>query len=324
MKKILFLIPIMLFGCKSKQTTDISVANGSAASKKDYVEYKVEQKDVASTLKTLSSDDFEGRETGKPGIEKAAVFLENFLKQNKIKPYFTTYRDLLSNFNEPTANIVGYIEGNDPVLKHEFVVLGGHYDHIGMTQDGEDKINNGANDDASGVTAVAEVAKYFAQSKSNKRSILVVFFSGEEKGLLGSKHLAKKLKAKNFNFYTMLNFEMIGVPMTKEYTAYLTGYDKSNMAAKMNEYAGKNLIGYLPKEKEYQLFSRSDNYSFYKEFQLPSQTVCTFDFENYNYYHDVKDEFELMDIKHMTSFIQEILPVVEKMTNSKIKEIQMN
>jgi Zn-dependent M28 family amino/carboxypeptidase len=321
MKKILFVIPFFILGCTvSKPVQDEEVATVENAGET----HRVLQSNVAEFLRTLSSDEFEGRETGKPGIEKAAVFLESFLRQNNIKPYFGTYRDKLTNFSNPTYNIVGYIEGNDPVLKKEFVVLGGHYDHIGLARSGTDKINNGANDDASGVTAVAEIAKYFSQSKSNKRSILVVFFSGEEKGLLGSKDLARKLKAKNFNLYTMLNFEMIGVPMNRDYTAYLTGFSKSNMALKINEYAGKKLIGYLPQELQYQLFSRSDNYSFYNTFKVPSQTVSTFDFENYQFYHNVKDEFILMNIQHMTSFIQDILPAVTKMTNSNAKEIKLN
>ena len=326
MKKIIYLLPILLFGCRTSQQLNVKSTIVEMPAQKVTLtfNYNVEKKNVAETLKTLSSDAFEGREAGEPGIEKAAVFLEQFLKKNNVKPYFETYRDKLSNFDKPTFNIVGFIEGNDPILKNEFVVLGGHYDHIGLTSNGEDKINNGANDDASGVTAVAEIAKYFSQSKSNKRSILVVFFSAEEKGLLGSKHLAKKLNTKGFNLYTMLNFEMIGVPMTKDYTAYITGFSKSNMASKMNDYAGKKLIGYLPQELKYELFSRSDNYSFYNEFNVPSQTVCTFDFENYNYYHDVKDEFELMNIGHITSFIQDILPVVEQMTISATKEIKMN
>ncbi|OYU79541.1 MAG: peptidase M28 [Flavobacterium sp. BFFFF1] len=288
--------------------------------------YAVRQDNVAANLRALTSDEMEGREAGTPGIEKAAVLLENYFKQINIQPYFKTYRDTLTTFARPTCNIVGYIEGNDPVLKNQFIILGGHYDHIGMTYGNAntDRINNGANDDASGVTAVLEIARFFSQSKSNKRSLLFVCFSGEEKGLLGSKSLAKKLKAQKIDLYTMLNFEMIGVPMNRDYTAYITGFDKSNMAAKINEYAGTKVVGYLEAEKSYQLFSRSDNYSFYKEFHIPSQTVCTFDFENYEFYHQPGDEFEEMDIPHMTSFIQTMIPVIEKMANASTKEIKIN
>jgi Zn-dependent M28 family amino/carboxypeptidase len=313
MRKIIYFILFLIFGCKANIIEPVSPQKS----------YQVVEQDVSRTLKILSSDEFEGRAPGSNGIEKAALFLEGYLKENKIVPYFNSYRDQITNFNTPTYNIVGYVPGNDPELKKEFLIIGAHYDHIGLSTNGSDRINNGANDNASGVTAIAEVAKYFSQTKSNKRSILVVFFTGEEKGLLGSKHLAKKLKNENFNLYMMLNFEMVGVPMKKDFLAYLTGYEKSNMARKINEYAGKNIIGFLPKEIEYQLFFRSDNFSFYKEFDVPSQTLSTFDFENYNFYHDVEDEFKLMDIRHMTDFIQSLIPAVEKVSNTETKEIAL-
>ena len=233
--------------------------------------YKVNELEVANTLQFLASDELEGRETGKLGLVKAADYLEQIFKNSKVKPYFKTYRDTLSTFKGTAFNVVGYIEGTDPVLKKEFIILSAHYDHIGITKKGVngDFINNGANDDASGTTAVAEMAKYFATAKNNKRSILFVFFAGEEKGLLGSKHLAKKLKTQDFKLYAQLNIEMIGVPMKRDYLAYITGFDKSNMAEKINEYTGKNTIGFLPKEAEFQLFYRSDNFSFYDVFKAP-------------------------------------------------------
>lgn len=287
-------------------------------------EYKVDRASVASTLKFLSSDELEGRLAGSPGLEKAAAYLENILKKNGVKPYFKTYKDTLTNYDKPTYNIVGYIEGTDPILKKEFVVFGAHYDHIGLTEDptGGDNVYNGANDDASGTTTVAELVQYFAKNKS-KRSILFCFFSAEEAGLLGSRSLVTKLKAKNFNMYAMLNFEMVGVPMKRDILAYVTGWHMSNMGDKINEYSGKKLVGYLDVEMKYQLFRRSDNYSFYNEFKKPAQTICTFDFENFDYYHKVEDDFEHMDIAAMTHFIQEIVPVADKMVNAPAGDIIM-
>ena len=324
MKKILLLVPFVFFGCKQTST----ILSDSLKNKSQTplgINYKVKETAVAETLKYLSSDELEGRETGTKGMEKAADYLEQFFKNNNVKPYFKSYRDTLTDYKVPAYNIVGYIEGTDPILKKEFIIISGHYDHIGIDKKGVngDFINNGANDDASGTTAVAEMAKYFSVSKSNKRSVLFVFFVGEEKGLLGSKHLAKKLKAQNFNLYAQFNIEMIGVPMKRDYLAYITGFDMSNMASKINEYTGKKSIGFLPKEAEYQLFYRSDNYSFYDVFKVPCQSVSTFDFENFQYYHHVSDEFKAMDIPHMTSFIQELLPAVTQMASSPTHEIIM-
>lgn len=286
-------------------------------------EYKVDEKSVSQTLKFLSSDDLMGRDTGSEGIEKAAVFLEEIFRKNNVKPYFATYRDTLSNYDKPAFNIVGWIEGADPKLKNEFVVIGAHYDHIGIAKNAVngDNIYNGADDNATGTTTVAEIVNYYGKTKSNKRSILFCFFSAEEKGLLGSKHLAEKLKRQNFNIYTMLNFEMTGVPLGKDIDAYITGYSRSNMAEKFNEYAGKKMIGYTDFEVRYQLFRASDNYPFFLEFDVPAHTLSTTDMETFKYYHNVDDEFEQMDTAHMTQFIQNMLPVVEKMVNAKTKEI---
>lgn len=325
MRYFYFLFVLVVVGCKTTSVSDATLNTGNANTKATdkIFSYKVEETSVSQTLKALSADDMQGRESGTEGINKAANYLADVLKKYNVKPYFKNYHDTLSNFKGTTFNVVGIIEGNDPVLKREFVILGAHYDHIGISKEGIDGdfINNGANDDASGVTAVAELAKYFGLNKTNKRSIIIAFFAAEETGLLGSYHLSAKMKKLNVNLYTMLNFEMIGVPMEAEYSAYITGFSKSNMASKINEYAGKKLVGYLQMEFQYQLFMRSDNFPFFKEFNVPCQTVSTFDFKNFEYYHHVKDEFEQMDIPHMTRFIQDILPVVEKMTNAETKEI---
>jgi hypothetical protein len=302
-----------------------SQAQEVVSKKKGTVVNFAKEENVSKTLSFLASDKLEGRDSGSAGIEKASVFLENLLKENNVKPYFKTYRDTLSNFDKTSYNIVGYIEGTDAKLKNEFVIIGAHYDHIGkISAVNGDDIANGANDNASGSTAVTEVMKYFAQSKSNKRSLLFVFFSAEEKGLLGSKHLAKKLKEQNMNLYFMFNFEMIGVKMKRDdMLLYLTGFGRSNMAQIMNGYANEKLVGYIPVETQYQLFRASDNYPFFNEFEVPAQTVSTFDFENFEFYHQPDDEFELMDTKHMTNVINKMIPVLEKMMNASSKEIQL-
>lgn len=314
MKKAL-LFSILSLGC---------ITFASAQKKKTATApYKVEEKSVAATLKFLSSDDLKGRNTGSEGAEMAARYLEDVLSKNGVKPYFRTYRDTLTNYTKPAYNIVGYIEGTDPVLKNEFVVIGAHYDHIGITDKpvNDDYIYNGADDNATGTTTVAELVNYFGKAKSNKRSILFCFFSAEEVGLLGSQHLAQKLKAQNFNIYTMLNFEMTGVPLGHDLLAFITGYGRSNMADKFNEYGGKKLIGSNEFEMKYQLFRQSDNYPFFLEFNVPAHTLSTTEMSTFKFYHQLGDEFGAMDTAHMTNFIQVMLPVVEKMVNAPTHEI---
>jgi len=150
-----------------------------------------------------------------------------------------------------------------------------------------------------------------------------VFFSAEEKGLLGAKHLAKKLKNQNIDIYTLLNFEMLGVPMNYDFEVFITGYDLSNMMQKLNEYAQSNLIGKSEMAEKYNLFKASDNYPFYEEFKIPSHSISSFDFSNFDYYHHPKDEFQIMDIQFMTQLSNKMLSVVSKMINAESKEIQM-
>ena len=281
---------------------------------------------VGEIMNFLASDDLQGRDSGSPGIEKAAVFIEKIFEASSLKPYFISYRDTLSNYEKPAYNIVGVLEGTDAQLKNEFIVIGAHYDHIGTRSPiNGDTIANGANDNAAGTTTVLELARYFGNAKTNKRSLVFALFSAEEKGLLGSKHLAKKLKEQQFKLYTMLNFEMVGVPLVgKDYLVYASGYERSNMADICNGYAGEKLVGFLPTAKEFNLFMRSDNYPFHNEFAVPSQTFSTFDFTNFDHYHKVGDEASLMDFNHMATVVNKFIPVIEGIANAAQQEIKYN
>jgi len=274
-------------------------------------------------MEYLASDELGGRATGTEGLEKAAVFIERFLEDHNIKPYFETYRDSFKLDDVDGYNIVGVIEGNDPVLKNEFIILGGHYDHIGKGQEVDgDSIANGANDDASGTVVAMELGKYFAKKKTNKRSILITLYDAEEIGLKGSSHLAERLKEEGLNPYTMINFEMVGVPRAADVSmAYMSGYNRSNFAPILNKYADEKFLGLFPKAQQFKLFFRSDNYPFYKAFNIPAHAISTFDFTNFDYYHHVDDEPDQMDYAHMADFITKMIPALEGMMNAPTKEV---
>lgn len=323
MKKLLIIFLIGLVTACS-----ISKKGKDGESGKDGVNAKptITEESIKTSMSYLASDELEGRATGSVGIEKAAVFIENYLKSNGIKPYFETYRDSFKLRELDGYNIVGMIEGNDPTLKKEFIILGGHYDHIGKgkTVDG-DSIANGANDDASGTIAAMELGRYFSKTKANKRSILITLYSAEEMGLKGSGHLAERLKKAGINAYTMINFEMIGVPRTVDKSmAYMSGYERSNFAEILNKYAGEEVVGFFPKAKDFNLFMRSDNFPFFKELNIPAHAISTFDFTNFDYYHHVDDEADKMDYAHMVSFINKMIPALEGMMNAPTKEVILN
>ncbi|TLP78781.1 M28 family metallopeptidase [Maribacter sp. ACAM166] len=343
------LFSFLVLGCgaaKIEQTTVLNPTNNLKEVRGEVVPNPTESKDnsetnaLKSTLEAfstpediekimvyLTSNELQGRDTGSEGISKAADFIQNVFEEHNIKPYFSSYRDSLVNYDNGTAyNVVGYLPGTDSKLKDEVIIIGAHYDHIGLLS-GQigDSIANGANDNASGTTTVLEFAKYFGKVKRNKRSIIFAMFSAEEKGLLGSKHLANKLKEENINLYAMLNFEMVGVPMVdKDHSLYLTGYELSNLAEVSNAYANKKLVGFLPKAKEFNLFRRSDNAPFHDVFNVPSQTYSSFDFTNFGEYHKVGDEASKMDFIYMATIVNEVIPVLTGIVNSPIKEIKYN
>ncbi len=335
MKKIaLFTFLILLISCDTvrkstntknniqENTTNTQAVSVGKTPKTISVVFAKEVKEVVSFL---ASDDLAGRETGTEGIEKAASFIESQFESYGLKPYFDSYRDNFKVSNMDAYNVVGLVEGNDATLKKEYIIIGAHYDHIGSSVgvDG-DTVANGANDNAAGTSGVLALAKYFGKNKTNKRSLLFVTFSAEEKGLLGSKHLAERLKEDNFNLYTMINLEMIGVPFKdRDYEVFLSGYDLSNLAEKINGYSGSNLIGYSEVSKKYNLFKRSDNYPFYKAFEVPCHTVSSCDLSNFDFYHHVDDEIDKLDYPFMASLINKLVPVMEQMANTETKEIKM-
>ena len=315
---------LFLMSCGSAQVAESSGIESPALPVSE--ETFTNEERIGDMMNYLASNDLKGRDSGSEGIEMAAKYIENYFKSYRLQPYFETYRDTLSNFKKPAYNIVGIIEGNDPELKDEFILIGAHYDHIGTIKpENGDFIANGANDNASGTSTVLELARFFGTQRTNKRSLIFALFSAEEKGLLGSKHLAKKLKEQDLNLYTMLNFEMTGVPLKgKDYLMYITGYDMSNLAEVSNKYAKEKLVGFLPTAKEFNLYQRSDNYPFHEEFEVPSHTFCTFDFTNFNHYHKVGDEPDLMDFGHMATLVNKTIPVLEGIINAPIQEIKLS
>ncbi|WP_229720464.1 M28 family metallopeptidase [Winogradskyella helgolandensis] len=289
----------------------------------DDVKPTITQEAIKNSMEYLASDELGGRETGSEGLEKAAVFIENYFKSNGIKPYFETYRDSFKLKDLDGYNVIGVVEGNDPKLKNEYVILGGHYDHIGNGKVVEgDSIANGANDDASGTIAAMEFGAYFTKTKTNKRSILITLYDAEEKGLKGSAHLAARLKSEGINAYTMINFEMIGVPRdSTEVMAYMSGYERSSLGETLNKYAGEEVVGFFEGAKKMSLFMRSDNFPFFKELNMPAHAISTFDFTNFDYYHHVDDEADNMDYEHMANFMNKMIPALEGMMNAEMKEV---
>lgn len=161
---------------------------------------------VKKHLYALASDEMQGRKTGTLGIEKAAQYIENEFSKIGLTTFegLDSYRQTFTFTNRRTkeditsANIIGVLEGKSK--KDEYVIISAHYDHLGIVKkEGQlDSIYNGANDDASGVTAVLALAEYFKKKNNNERTLIFVAFTAEEMGLIGSTHFGKGIDASKF------------------------------------------------------------------------------------------------------------------------------
>jgi len=261
---------------------------------------EITTEETRAILFTLAHDDMKGRDTNSGGFYKAADYVANYFEQHNIQPFYPAYRDSLLTDSLTAYNLVGRIGDYDP--KRKTILLGAHLDHIGIKDVEGDQIFNGANDNATGSTAVLQIARYLAQHQW-KQNIVVALFADEEKGLKGAYHLAERMKNEKVELAYMVNFEMIGSTLTTgENQVYITGYKLSNMANEMNAIS-ENFIQFLPQAKEYNLFKRSDNYAFYQAFDVPAQTLSSFDFKNYDFYHKAGDEAEKLDVKNMNQII---------------------
>jgi bacterial leucyl aminopeptidase len=269
-------------------------------------------KTTAQLVNILSSDSLEGRYIGDSGFERAAKFVENYLKLIEVKPFFNgSYRDTLTIFKYHSFNVVGVIENEKSV--NEYILIGAHLDHLGKMDSQTDSIFNGANDNASGVTAVLQIARELKKYKFDKK-VIIAIFTGEEFGLKGSKHLAQKLKKANINLSYMINFEMIGTPLSSfPENVYITGFNRSNFGEVANNVSGDEFIVSNGAEFSDGLFGASDNYPFYLEFKIPAHTISTFDFKNYEYFHSVSDEYSHLNVQHMDYIIQKTSKLLIKL-----------
>ena len=254
--------------------------------------------ETKTILFTLASDEMKGRQQERSA--KAAGFAEDYFKKHNIQPFYPAYRDSLMTDSLWSYNVVGSIGKYDPNKKT--ILIGAHLDHIGIKEQEGDSIYNGANDNATGSTAVLQIARFLSQKKW-KQNVVVALFADEEKGLKGAYHLAERMKKEHVDLAYMVNFEMLGITLTSGANqVYMTGYNLSDMADKMNAFS-PNFGQFLPQAKEYNLFRRSDNYAFYEAFGVPAQTLSTFDFKNYGHYHKAGDEAEKMEIDNMNTVI---------------------
>lgn len=202
------------------------------------------------------------------------------------------------------ANVVGVLLGKSK--KNEYVIFSGHYDHIGVGNPvNGDSIFNGANDDAAGITAVILLAKYFKELKTNDRTIIFAAFTAEEVGGFGSKYFSNGFNPDKV--VAMFNIEMIGTESKwGKNSAYITGYDKSDMGAIMQKsLEGTGFTFHPDPYPDQQLFYRSDNATL-AYLGVPAHTISTSKMDSEPNYHKVSDEIGTLDLANMAQIIKAI------------------
>lgn len=186
----------------------------------------VSEKNLKNHITYLASDDLQGRLAGSLGEKKAAAYISSEFSKLRLKPFMG--KDFIQTFDYSiklnpheegssvkinARNVIGYLDNK----ASKTIVIGAHYDHLGLNEhhnstlmNSAGQIHNGADDNASGVSAVLELARMFSTNKTTeKANYIFALFSGEEDGLMGSKYMADHLP-KGTNIDLMINLDMVG------------------------------------------------------------------------------------------------------------------
>ncbi len=297
-------------------------------------------REVRAALSFLASDSLRGRRTGSPGSAKAAEFIASQLESFGVEPagdsgffqrvpmarvtrgrrsgavLLPTLSDLdtvPASRRLPDVNVIGIIRGRDGTLADETVVVGAHHDHVGVGRpvDG-DSIYNGADDDASGVVAVLEIARALAAGSAPRRTVVLLFSTAEELGLLGTQWYLQHPTVPLDRTVADFQVEMIGRPDSLAGGAggaWLTGFERSTMGRLLRD-AGVNVVS--DPRPEMNFFMRSDNAPF--AFRgIPAHTLSSYNM--HEDYHRPSDEVERVDFPHMTMVIGSAIRAVELLAN---------
>jgi hypothetical protein len=292
------------------------------------VQHRADSAVVRAALTALAHDSMEGRRTGTRGARRAARFIAAEMsalglvaagdsgyyqriplarvttargERLSVLPGWAAFDALPGDRRVADANIVGLIPGSDPALRDEVIIVGAHYDHIGIVAPvNGDSIANGADDDASGVIAILEIARALLAGPAPRRTVVFIAFAGEEIGGLGAQHYLANPTVPVERMAAQFQVEMIGRPdplVGGHGMAWLTGFERSTMGTIL---AGAGIPIVQDPRPEQNFFRRSDNYRFARA-GVPAHTFSSFNL--HSDYHRVTDEVDRIDVGHMTALI---------------------
>lgn len=291
----------------------------------------VTEKSVRAYMAALAGDEMRGRGSASPDELRAAEYIAAQLNALKIKPagdnggYLQTVRFQRRPRGAPidaptieatTTNVIGIIPGRDPKPAKETILLSAHLDHLGV-RDGMagDNLFNGADDDASGVTAVLELAEALAKSEPPKRTVVFALFGSEEIGGWGARYFQEHPPMPIESFVANLEFEMIGRPdaAVAPHTLWLTGYERSDLGAQLAAHGARLVADPHPEQN---FFRRSDNYVLARK-GIIAHTVSSYGL--HTDYHRPSDDLAHIDFGHMTEAIASMVGPVNWLVNTDFK-----
>lgn len=294
---------------------------------------------IRSDMSYLASDNLHGRGSATPDEAAAARWAaaqfaafglepggnQGFLQRVPIQqPLPAKIVQRVQKFeNVPrteTWNVIGILRGSDhsstEKTKEEAILLTAHIDHMGVGPAiAGDGIYNGADDDASGSTAVLELARVLALGHRPKRTILFVLFGSEEIGGLGNNYFLEHSPIPLKNIVANLEFEMIGRPDPAVPGGYLwlTGYDRSNLGPELVKHGAR--LENDPRPQQH-FFERSDNFALARQGVI-AHTVSSFGL--HQDYHRPSDDLSRIDFSFMTGAIQSMLAPIRWLANTEWK-----
>ena len=272
---------------------------------------QISKERVTKVLSHLASDEMKGREIGTPENDSAAVYIAKTFAENKLDYCIgDSYLVPFEYKGKTVYNVCGIKKGKT----EKTLAFSAHFDHIGTSNKLGDQVFNGADDNASGVTAVIGLADYF-KTKESDFSLMYLAFNGEEKGMKGSKAIVEipDLQAQQKNIVALFNFEMIAtVSQFGRNTVYMTGDQFSDVYELFNHHSVNCLKIQGDPYKQQQLFYRSDNVSFVKK-EIIAHSISTVDMTGAKHYHQLNDDLEIVDFDNLTSIINNFGKTIEKL-----------
>jgi hypothetical protein len=260
---------------------------------------------VISTISFLASDELAGRAIGSPEYDIAAAYVASRFRGAGLQGATegNYYQEFATDPKRPLKNVVGILPGKHPELSKEAILFSAHLDHLGRKENKGDGIFNGADDNASGVTAVLTLADAFSAENNNQRTLIFIAFSGEESGLLGSKKFVEQPTWPLDKTIAMVNIEMIGRPEPgANGKIWMTGWRESNLGVLMNQASISKGVEIFEHPKfSAMLYRASDNWP------LSEKGVAAHSFSAgslHSDYHQPDDEWDRLDTKHMTRVIR--------------------